>query len=343
MTVSVTKPAINFREELSSLKKPSGAKGEQILRATNSMDFYNAVGPNRNLLHNSTLIVNQRGVTTASVTAGTNVYLADRFYHNTNTVTATATYTANGRGAGRNSTKITATSSGTGVIGIAQRVESVLPYAGKVMTFSAWVKSNSPYTKMYVYSNSVGGRLGYGVNHTGSGNWEFLTYSFTVPFDSSVTSLDCWIITYDNGLQPVFSGDYIEISEPQLEAAPSASPLEIRSYADELRLCQRYFTRIAMPSYARFGAVGFCDVSTRAYYNMALPVTMRIAPTVTYGSGIVISNSNNSGNLSSISGVSGNSIISFVANTGSTLTVGQVYQLYSSTDSYIDFSSEMVV
>ncbi len=47
MTVRVNKPAINVREELADLRKPSGTAGEAMLRAETPQEQFNLIGAGR--------------------------------------------------------------------------------------------------------------------------------------------------------------------------------------------------------------------------------------------------------------------------------------------------------
>lgn len=75
MTVSVSKPQLNLREELSALKKKTGVKGEELLRANNTDEAYALLNPVmfRNRVINGGLTVSQR-FGDASVPLAGNVY-----------------------------------------------------------------------------------------------------------------------------------------------------------------------------------------------------------------------------------------------------------------------------
>jgi hypothetical protein len=83
MTVTVSKPALNLREELSALKKPTGIKGEELLRANTVADVYTSLHPVmfRNKIGNGAMLIDQRrnGAAATGVTGGTDIWLADRF------------------------------------------------------------------------------------------------------------------------------------------------------------------------------------------------------------------------------------------------------------------------
>ena len=79
MTVKVSKPAINVREELADLKKPTGIAGEAMLAAETPQEQFNLIGAGRrNLIINGDMRIAQRGTSASSPADGgyTNV---DRF------------------------------------------------------------------------------------------------------------------------------------------------------------------------------------------------------------------------------------------------------------------------
>ena len=80
MTVNVSKPAINVREKLAELDKPTGIAGEAMLRAETPQEQFNLIGAGRrNLLINGDMQIAQRG-TSATITATGSSYDAlDRF------------------------------------------------------------------------------------------------------------------------------------------------------------------------------------------------------------------------------------------------------------------------
>jgi hypothetical protein len=71
MTVTVTRPAINLREELNSLRNQEGTTGSQLLAADTVSDVYRIIGNNgfKNLIHNGDFKIAQRG-TSLSFTGG---------------------------------------------------------------------------------------------------------------------------------------------------------------------------------------------------------------------------------------------------------------------------------
>ena len=77
MTVNVSKPAINVREKLAELDKPTGIAGEAMLRADNVPQQAELLGyRNRNVIINGSFDIAQRGT---SFSAFTNGYHLDRW------------------------------------------------------------------------------------------------------------------------------------------------------------------------------------------------------------------------------------------------------------------------
>ena len=79
MTVNVSKPAINVREKLAELDKPTGIAGEAMLRAETPQEQFNLIGAGRrNLIINGDMRIAQRG-TSQTVTTTGQFYVIDRF------------------------------------------------------------------------------------------------------------------------------------------------------------------------------------------------------------------------------------------------------------------------
>jgi hypothetical protein len=93
MTVNVSKPAINVREKLAELDKPTGIAGEAMLRAETPQEQFNLIGAGRrNLVINGAMQVAQRG--TSLSTATSNTYsTVDRMKHNVSLPSGVSTLT----------------------------------------------------------------------------------------------------------------------------------------------------------------------------------------------------------------------------------------------------------
>jgi len=160
MTVRVNKPAINVREELADLRKPTGIAGEAMLRAETPQEQFNLIGAGRrNLIINGAMQVAQRG-TSASYGVGDNGYkTVDRWRFNVSgnvdQFVATASQDTDAPAGFSNSVKTLVTTAETGIGGgdertsIETRIEAqdlqMLNYGSsdaQDMTLSFWVKSN---------------------------------------------------------------------------------------------------------------------------------------------------------------------------------------------------------
>ena len=81
MTVRIEKPAINVREKLAELDKPTGIAGEAMLRAETPQEQFNLIGAGRrNLIINGAMRVAQRGTSFDPQGTGNGEgYTVDRF------------------------------------------------------------------------------------------------------------------------------------------------------------------------------------------------------------------------------------------------------------------------
>tara|TARA_E500000318_G_scaffold6181_1_gene6107 strand:- start:614 stop:1789 length:1176 start_codon:yes stop_codon:yes gene_type:complete len=191
MTVNVSKPAINVREKLAELDKPTGIAGEAMLRAETPQEQQALVGISgrRNLLQNGAMTVSQRGTTFTSPDSGT--YTLDRWKYELGGGAACtieqSTDAPNGFG---NSVKVTVTTP-EGSIGagdfsqLLYQIEGqdIAPLAygtsdAKPMTFSFWAKSSVTGSFPLSFQNHNGTRvypLTYTINNANT--WEYKTVS----------------------------------------------------------------------------------------------------------------------------------------------------------------------
>ena len=78
MTVRITKPEFNLREKITELDKPSGIKGNEILRSETAQDVRDLISAGRkNKLINGAMMISQRGTSFDSNTSSD--YTLDRF------------------------------------------------------------------------------------------------------------------------------------------------------------------------------------------------------------------------------------------------------------------------
>ena len=185
--------------------------------------------------------------------------------------------------------KLVQTVTGNNYLGVRQKIENPEQYIGRTVTYSAWVRSNTPNARIEFYIPGSTTHLYIGPNHSGSGEWEYL--SFTITIKSSGASTTAWFVDafIDNGAYSnttITAGDYIEATMLQVEIGNVATPFEHRSYGEELALCQRYFQRlfdVSSASGIRWqGRIGSIYSATRCFVTVDLPVEMRVTPTISY-------------------------------------------------------------
>tara|TARA_R110002072_G_scaffold2367_1_gene19678 strand:+ start:797 stop:1843 length:1047 start_codon:yes stop_codon:yes gene_type:complete len=282
MTVKITKPAINVREELADLRKPSGVAGEAMLRAETPQEQFNLIGAGRrNLLINGDFSVSQRGDFTTASSSVNGAYFVDRWFTDKGNVAFNKEQTTgidlDGTPAISKGVKLTATASGTSYMGIRQKIENPTQYVGRIFTYSGFVKSNSPKARLASFISGTSQTV-LGNTHSGNGQWEKLSVTFTITGNPSTAwYADAFIISDTFDVTPISSGDYIEVTMLQLEVGKVATPFEHRSYGEELALCQRYYEVLYADSEAAANVSAF--TTTAAYGHMKMQ-PKRAAPTM---------------------------------------------------------------
>jgi hypothetical protein len=145
--------------------------------------------------------------------------------------------------------------------------------------------------------------------------------------------------------------DYFDITGVQLEKGTVATPFEVRPFATELALCQRYYHRTCNTGTVPLLCPLTIISATTAEGVYKLPVTMRIVPALATSGTATLdwhTVSNNSVGGLSILTASGQSTIdnaviiaSTVGNgTAGSVTVGQTRMLMINSG-FIDFSAEL--
>jgi hypothetical protein len=192
MTVKVSKPAINVREELADLRKPTGIAGEAMLRAETPQEQFNLIGAGRrNLIINGAMQVAQRG--TSFTSAGTQ-YTLDRFrteQGGIDNALINVTQDSDAPSGFAKSLKVTVATAETAVadneyMGLVHIIEAQdlqqLEYntaAAKSVTLSFWVKAS--VTGVYAVANYVddGTRI-IGATYTinSANTWEYKTITY---------------------------------------------------------------------------------------------------------------------------------------------------------------------
>ena len=337
MTVRVNKPAINLREELADLRKPTGIAGEAMLRAETPQEQFNLIGAGRrNLIINGGQQISQRGNYT-SATATASVYRLDRWRIDSNlssyTIQQTSVDVPDMPVKGY-SQKVAAVSSSTqAYMGSRQKIEFPELYAGRTFTYSAYVRSNNPNARLTCYMQTSA-QVVYSDTHSGNGQWERLSVTFTVK--NGLTSWFCDVFLANSGIGGVVinSGDYIEFTGVQLEVGKVATPFEHRSYGEELALCQRYYWKSDTVSIKGYYFEGVAQNGTYAHLEKDFPVTMRADPTAS-----LVGSATQSG----CSGVTihGTTVhhVRINAN-GTAASLGRTY-FYNNNGSYVEADAEL--
>ena len=288
MTVRIEKPAVNVREKLAELDKPTGIAGEAMLRAETPQEQFNLIGAGRrNMIINGDFQVSQRGDYSSSTSVTSGNYYVDRWAITTTNVTANMIHSivTLPNGVKTKSLKVTATSSNTGYLEVRQIIEDYLQISGQELIWSAWVRTN-----MALIGFRHNGHTDFGSKFPNDGEWHYVTSRYTMDEPSSGSGADTAfsIISYNNAPVSISSGDYFEIAQVQLEVGKVATPFEHRSYGEELALCQRYFYKwVANHPYNNVGigvGSGTYGVATnQAMVTFYLPTRMRASPSVGYG------------------------------------------------------------
>jgi len=292
MAINVTKPSVNLREKLNELETNKGLKGNEILQAETAQEVRSLIGAGRkNLIINGDMQVSQRGNYTTATTLATGSYFLDRFKLAAAVVTAQVSNpeVTLPNGDVTKSAKVSATSAGTGFIGIRHTLEGYKSLTDKTVTVSCWMRSNSAYAG--IRQDSLTDRS---IKHSGNGEWEYITttwkYGTLTADNNSSTGTTVAFITYNNANVSIAVGDYIEIAQVQLELGSVATDFEHRSYGEELALCQRYFQKsytdgIYAGTNTTVGIVivnGSTEGGSSSYQYYTYPVPMRAAASITF-------------------------------------------------------------
>ena len=323
MTVRVNKPAVNLREELADLRKPTGIAGEAMLRAETPQEQFNLIGAGRrNLIINGGFTVWQRS--TAGVAAsGFNMDAADRWYSVRGAMSReyenSVPYCHMVHGNFADSCYIN------------YRVEDFAHTLGKQVTISYKIKSDDGlgadggiFIRYYNSSNTYTTPLTSRTYVYGS-DWNTITYTFTMPTTAPKGSgYGLEIFLYGDLSSINNNGKSFDVKEVQLELGKVATPFEHRSYGEELAACQRYYQQWDIPSYNRL-TIGYSDINTRVMAIIPLATPLR--------SLVSVGHTNLTIEGTAVTGFGLNQVNSHLTGSitiGSTsLTVGNMEQVYA--------------
>ena len=320
MTVNVSKPASNLREQLSELNRPVGSHGSQLMKSANTVESFSLVRAGRkNLIINGSCMIDQRNSGSA-VSAG---YAVDR--------THIEGFNGAGTGTGQQVTdapeglfkslKITVTGTDTSLgasdfYTLRHIIEGQnVAHLGfgtnnaKTVTLSFWVKSSVPGLFCCSLGNGTNNKTMPREYHIDNPNkWEYKTLTF----DPAITG--SWGTDHGRGFSvrwcmgvgssrqgsaDVYNGNEshgtskqtnlfatngatFQITGMQLEEGNVATPFELRSYPEELALCQRYYMKRNLYGNCSTGFSQSGGGYNSHLMNIPLPCKMRTQPTVTF-------------------------------------------------------------
>ena len=260
MTVKINKPAVNLREELNELKKPTGVAGEAMLRAENAQEQQALIGVGRrNLIINGDFDVWQRGTSFSA-----NAYTADRWISSVGTVTK----------------------DGAALKHVSTTTDPYLLY--KLEDVGNKLAGNKAVLSFYLKTSGSDNRLQY-VTFCGTNYYHSQMYQLPSELEGythwvcpvEITSANTDMIRLVIELHNV-SGHTSWLRKVQLELGKVATPFEHRSYGEELALCQRYFEKIGGNAPYERIAVGFIRSNgTTTRTPLFYKVPKRAAPTIT--------------------------------------------------------------
>ena len=360
MTVKVSKPAINVREELADLRKPTGVAGQAMLAAETPQEQFQLIGAGRrNLLINGDFQVSQRGDFTSASSATNGAYFVDRWYADTNTTInkqQTTGIDLDGTPAITKGVKLTATASASAYMGIRQKIENPTQYVGRTLTYSGYVRSNNPNARLTTFIADTAGTTNQVVSsnaHSGNGQWEKLSVTFTMTSNAtSAWFVSAFISSSAVGNVSISSGDYIEVTMLQMEIGKVATPFEHRSYGEELALCQRYYEVFKRGSVGAFVddayfAIGHAVANNRVESVYSYKVVKRSQPTVSFSGTAYATNATGSGQASSNSNVTfdvwgtRSTAVNFNVDSGTPFNAGDASRVYIGSNSTFAFDAEL--
>ena len=307
MTVRITKPEFNLREKINELDKPTGLKGNELMRSETTQDARDLISAGRkNLFINGALNVAQRGNSIASGFT----YSMDQWYlmnHGSTTTRETSsppegfTYYARFASAGTVIFQQNLELPKTGDAGYLQ---------GKTVTVSFYARTETGATA-YVFANfrnAAGGGdhttifLGTDEISVLTSSWKRYSRTFTISATPHANN-KCMAVMVRNPSGQT-SGTW-EITGLQMEFGSTATEFEHRPYAEELKLCERYYEvhwqnhNPNNPAGAHndgYNAIAAGGVSgSKAYFPFKFRTQKRASPTISYSGKFRISGGGGAG------------------------------------------------
>jgi hypothetical protein len=324
----------------------------------------------RNRIINGDMRIDQRNAGTAVTVTASNTFGVDRMFSQNLTGTGVITTQQSTLG-GVKSLKVTATTAVTAlttdlfVRGVEQRLEAqnVHDLNGKTITVSFRVETNwsgnlpisflnSDSSRSYVVDRPVVS----GVNNiaitlplestTVLVNTNASGFTVSIGFNNEATfrtaTTGSWLagsfyVSTTSTQWAKTTGNFINITDLQLEEGSVATPFERRPIGVELALCQRYYQHYITPPLR--GVVGTTTVLNRM--GMILPVAMRVPATIIVGA-LPVYDGNVTTTVSSVGTIYGTATsIEFDFNLAGSLTQYRPAMIYTSGTATVTLSSEL--
>jgi len=190
------------------------------------------------------------------------------------------------------------------------------------------------------------------LNNDNGGSLEINFWLASGPEYSSGSSLTTSWISYTANRRAVgqtnlasSTNNYWQITGVQLETGPVATPFEFKSYAQELRECQRYYQKFAGGQpYSGYG-LGMAQSTTLVYTQINHKTTMRTTPTSIEASGLFVNDwiTGLTPSAISLSTINSGNDVSLIQSTVTGATAYRTYALINANNSagYLALSAEL--
>ena len=283
----------------------------------------------RNRLINSAFSIDQRN-NGAALSSGvsTVTYTVDRWYVFATGAAVTAQQVSYVAPEFPNALRVTGAASNTAT-SLGQRIEAQNSYdmAGKTVTLSFYASSAAPISLGWTvsYASTTDNFTTKTLSNSGSVSITTTPTRYSATFALSNLATTGLAIEFSPG---VLTSGFFTVSGVQLEIGSIATPLERRSYGQELSLCQRY-CYVSAPT----NLIGHAQATTSAVFGKSLPIYMQAAPTIALsGTGTIFYGSGSSTTSSTYTADSCSpDNLGFFVTTGAVLTVGQAVRLRTGT------------
>lgn len=239
------------------------------------------IASNPNYLINGDMRISQRKDYTLSPLAVHNTYTLDRWkYYQSgvaSNISQLSTNQPDSLPGGKSLRSATSAGTGSGLLLLRQIIEDYSFFKGKMVTYSAYVKSDNVNARLIIYD---GVTYTSSNTHTGSNTWELLSLTVLVSSVATQIACECGIYTAAQGAVSMAAADYVEFTGAKLELGSSVTKFQQKLLAEELALCQRYCFAPVDNSGAPSDrmASGQNVTTTSGAVTIHHPVTMRVVP-----------------------------------------------------------------